>query len=43
MLENSSRNPFFIYKFKELNDDERWLMMSEGRACQQNWIICTPK
>lgn len=43
MLENSSRNPFFIDKFKELNDDERWLMMSEGRACQQNWIICTPK
>jgi len=43
MLENSARKPFFIDKFKELNDDERWLMVSEGRKCQQDWIICTPK
>jgi hypothetical protein len=43
ILENTSRNPFLIDKFKELSDDERWLMVSEGRKCQQNWIICTPK
>jgi hypothetical protein len=42
ILKNSSRNPF-IDKFKNLNDDERWLMVSEGRKCQQDWIICTPK
>jgi len=43
ILENTSRNPFFVDKFKELSDDERWLMVSEGRKCQQNWIVCTPK
>ena len=42
-LLNGSRNPYKIKEISKLNDDERWLMMSEGRICEQNWLVCTPK
>lgn len=43
ILKNCSRNPFIIDKIKNFSDDERWLIMSEGRLCHQNWIVCVPK
>jgi len=42
-LLNGSRNPYKIKEISKLNDDERWLIMSEGRICEQNWLICIPK
>jgi len=43
IINNSGRNPFEIEKIKEFNDDEKWLMMSENRPRNMEWIICEPK
>ena len=43
ILQNSGRNPYDIEEISDLDDDERWLMMSEGRAKKMNWIVCIPK
>ena len=43
IINNSGRNPFEIEKIKEFNDDEKWLMMSENRPRNMQWIICEPK
>jgi len=42
-LLNGSRNPYKIKEISKFNDDDRWLIMSEGRICEQNWLVCTPK
>lgn len=42
ILHNTSRNPYTIDELKFLPDDERWLMMSEGRPCEMNWLIFKP-
>ena len=42
ILKNSGRNPFDIDEIKFLPDDERWLMMSEGRPCEMNWLVFKP-
>lgn len=42
-LYNGNRNP---HKFKDLyflNDDEKYLIMSENRPCTMNWLILSPK
>lgn len=42
-LYNGDRNP---HKFKDLyflNDDEKYLIMSENRPCTMNWLILSPK
>jgi len=42
-LNNGNRNP---HKFKDLdflNDDEKYLIMSENRPCSMNWLILSPK
>ena len=41
-IKNSQRNPF-INELKNLNDDTRWILMSEGRPCEMEWILCHPK
>ena len=43
ILKNSSRNPFKFSFMNDLKDDDRWLLMSEGRATNMNWMICIPK
>lgn len=43
IVNNSERNPFNIKKIKEFNDDEKWLMMSENRPKNMQWIVCEPK
>ena len=43
ILKNSSRNPYDFQILDELSDDDRWLLMSEGRSQNMNWIICIPK
>ena len=30
-------------EIKFLPDDERWLMMSEGRPCEMNWLVYEPR
>ena len=41
-LNNTGRNPFDFDEIKFLPDDERWLMMSEGRPCEMNWLVFKP-
>ena len=41
-IKNSQRNPF-MNELKNLNDDTRWILMSEGRPCEMEWILCHPK
>ena len=43
ILKNGSRNPFKSVKLSMINDTERWLLASEGRPCEMNWIVCVPK
>ena len=43
ILENGARNPYLIPEIKDLDDDERWLIVSEGRKLSMNWLIFTPK
>tara|TARA_B110000503_G_scaffold48757_2_gene79204 strand:+ start:3254 stop:4087 length:834 start_codon:yes stop_codon:yes gene_type:complete len=43
IVNNAERNPFKIKKIKEFNDDEKWLMMSENRPKNMQWIVCEPK
>jgi len=43
ILKNASRNPFKHSLIDELNDDDRWLLMSEGREKNMNWLVCIPK
>jgi len=42
-LYQSSKNPFKIKELKDLNEDEKWLAMSECRLKLQNWLVCYPK
>ncbi len=42
LLHNSARNPFNFEILNEFNDDDKWLLMSEGRPRSMNWIILTP-
>ena len=43
IIENTSRNPFKFKQLDDLHDDERWLLMSEGRKKNMNWIYFRPK
>ena len=43
ILNNGSRNPFEIPVIENFEEDEKWLMMSEGRKKNMNWLIFTPK
>ena len=41
-IKNSSRNPY-LKKIERLSDEERWMIVSEGRPCEMSWLICSPK
>jgi hypothetical protein len=43
ILNDGSRNPNLLKKLENLNDDEKWLLMSENRPSRMNWIILIPK
>lgn len=43
ILNDGGRNPNLIRKLENLNDDEKWLLMSENRPSRMNWIILIPK
>ena len=42
IIKNSGRNPY-IKNIESLSDDERWLIVSEGRPNQMEWLLCYPK
>ena len=42
-LENGSRNPHKFKNLDFLNDDEKFIIMSENRPCSMNWLILNPK
>ncbi len=42
-LDNNGRNPFKYKIINKFNDDDRWLIMSEGRPEKMSWIVLTPK
>ena len=39
---SSSRNPH-VKGLENLTDDERWMIVSEGRPMQMSWLVCGPK
>ena len=41
-LENSSRNPHSYKCLSHLNDDEKFLLMSENRPQNMNWLVPLP-
>jgi hypothetical protein len=41
-LIHASKNPFIIKEIEGLNEDEKWLSMSECRPRSQNWLVCYP-
>ena len=43
-IENGSRNPFVIQNnfLDQLNDDSRFLLLSEGRSQKMGWIFLSP-
>jgi len=43
ILENSGRDPHIFDFLNNFSDDEKWLMMSEGRPSSMFWYILTPK
>ncbi len=45
LIENGPRNPFKIQNdfFDQLNDDSRYLLLSEGRSQKMRWIFLSPK
>jgi hypothetical protein len=43
ILHNSGRNPFLIKEIENLDDDEKWLIMGEGRPRTMEWLVCVPK
>jgi len=42
IIRNSGRNPY-IKNIESLSDDERWLIVSEGRPSEMEWLLCYPK
>ena len=43
ILKNGERNPFDIKGIEYFPDDDRWLLMSEGRPCEMNWLVYIPQ
>ena len=43
IIENKTKNPFEYKILDKFTDDEKYLMMSEGRPETMSWIILTPK
>tara|TARA_Y100000590_G_scaffold20297_1_gene23678 strand:- start:1801 stop:2628 length:828 start_codon:yes stop_codon:yes gene_type:complete len=43
IIKNSGRNPFIFDFISDLSDDERWLILSEGRPCEMEWLLLIPK
>lgn len=41
-LKNSARNPHSYKYLEHLNDDEKFLLMSENRPCNMNWLVLLP-
>ena len=43
ILKDVSKNPFNFDILNKYNDDEKYLMMSEGRPESMRWLILRPK
>jgi len=42
LIRNSARDPFSFKILDDLSDDDKWLIMGEGRPKSMNWIVLTP-
>jgi len=43
-INSSSKNPLYgINSIKSFSENEKWMIISEGRKEPMNWIICVPK
>tara|TARA_B100000787_G_C16194763_1_gene299948 strand:- start:2305 stop:3144 length:840 start_codon:yes stop_codon:yes gene_type:complete len=42
-IQNSMRNPFKFKILNNFNDDDKWLLMGEGRPQSMSWLILEPK
>jgi hypothetical protein len=43
IVKNNERNPYHFKQLDKVDDDTRWLAMSENRVRNMNWLILTPK
>ena len=43
IIKNSERNPFLIKDLDFIDDDTRWLAMSEQRPLNMEWLLLLPK
>jgi hypothetical protein len=43
IVKNCARNPYQFKVLDSIDDDTRWLAMSENRVRNMNWLILTPK
>jgi hypothetical protein len=43
IIKNSERNPFLIKALDNIDDDTRWLAMSEQRPLNMEWLLLLPK
>ena len=42
-IRDQSKKPFEITILDKFSDDEKYLMMSEGRPQTMQWLVLTPK
>lgn len=42
LINTGSRNPYNYKILDNFNDDEKWLVMSEGRPMTMNWLLLSP-
>ena len=42
-IQQNEKNPFKIKYLNEFDEDLKWLIMSECRPTNQDWIFCVPK
>ena len=43
IIKNGARNPHKIAQLDCFDDDEKWLIMSEGRKQPMEWLVFIPK
>ena len=43
IIKTGSRDPSNFAEFDDFSDNDRWLMMSEGRRWNMTWQIVSPK
>ena len=43
IISTEHRNPSKFKILDEIHDNEKWILMSEGRPKKMQWVFCEPK